>query len=152
MLIPTVLILCTGNSCRSHMAQGVLQSIVGDKLRVFSAGTEPAGYVHPLAIKVMQEIGIDISDHKSRHVDEYKGETIHAVMTVCGDAHENCPVFPGDVKRFHWGFRDPAKAVGTDEDILAEFRKVRDQIKMVFEVYGEGYLQGLKDGTYGPES
>ena len=135
---PTVLILCTGNSCRSHLAEGILRAAAGDSLNVQSAGSEPAGYVHPLAIQVMKEIGIDISTHCSKHMNEFLQQPIETVITVCGNADQACPMFPGQVNRYHWGFDDPTKAEGTDEEKLAVFRRVRDQIKMVFEAYAAG--------------
>ena len=123
-----ILILCTGNSCRSQMAQGILQSF--DKnIEVFSAGTEPAEKVHPKAIQVMAELGLDISKHFPKIVDEFLNTAWDFVITVCGDANENCPVFLGKVKsRLHIGFEDPANAKGTEAEILNEFRKIRDQI------------------------
>lgn len=135
---PTVLILCTGNSCRSHLAEGILQAAAGESLNVQSAGSKPAGYVHPLAIQVMQEIGIDVSGHRSKHLDEFLKQPIETVITVCGNADQACPMFPGQVNRHHWGFFDPVKAEGTDAEKLAVFRRVRDEIKMVFEAYAAG--------------
>ncbi len=134
----TVLILCTGNSCRSHLAEGVLQAVAGDVLDVQSAGSKPAGYVHPLAIRVMKEIGIDISGHRSKHLNEFLQRPIETVITVCGNADQACPTFPGQVNRYHWSFDDPAKAEGTEEHKLAVFRQVRDEIRKVFEAYGAG--------------
>lgn len=139
---PTVLILCTGNSCRSHMAEGILRQAAGNILNVQSAGSKPAGYVHPKAIEVLKEIGIDISGHHSKHMDEFLGQKVDTVITVCGNADQACPMFPGQVHRYHWGFDDPAHATGTDEEILGEFRRVRDQIKLVFEAYGAGLIRG----------
>jgi arsenate reductase len=133
-----VLILCTGNSCRSHIAEGILRNAAGDMLEVHSAGSNPAGYVHPLAIQVMKEIGIDISNHRSKHLKEFLNTQIETVITVCDNANENCPFFPGQVNRHHWSFEDPAKATGSEEEKLAVFRRVRDQIKMVFEAYAAG--------------
>lgn len=135
---PTVLILCTGNSCRSHLAEGILREATGDTLDVQSAGSKPAGYVHPLAIQVMKEIGIDISAHRSKHMNDFLQQQIETVVTVCGNADQACPMFPGQVNRYHWGFDDPAHAKGTDEEKLAVFRRVRDEIKMVFEAYAAG--------------
>lgn len=135
---PAVLILCTGNSCRSHLAEGILRHAAGDLLDVHSAGSKPAGYVHPLAIQVMREIGLDISHHHSKHLNEFIDRKIETVITVCGNADQVCPVFPGQVNRHHWGFVDPAHATGTEEEKLAVFRQVRDQIKMVFESYADG--------------
>jgi arsenate reductase len=139
---PTVLILCTGNSCRSHMAEGFLRSVAGDILDVQSAGSKPAGHVHPLAIKVMQEAGIDISHHQSKHLNQFLDRKIETVITVCGNADQVCPMFPGQVNRHHWGFVDPAHAVGSDEEILGIFRQVRDEIQRVFEAYGAGRRDG----------
>lgn len=139
---PTILILCTGNSCRSHMAEGILRRAAGDILDVQSAGSRPAGYVHPQAIAVMREIGIDISDHRSKHMDEFLNQKVDTVITVCGNADQACPMFPGQVHRHHWGFDDPAHATGTEEEVLAEFRRVRDQIRLVFEAYAAGVRQG----------
>ncbi|MGP8199150.1 MAG: arsenate reductase ArsC [Limisphaerales bacterium] len=135
---PTVLILCTGNSCRSHLAEGILRTAAGNLLNVQSAGSKPAGYVHPLAVQVMKEIGIDISAHRSKHMDEFLKQPVETVITVCGNADQACPMFPGQVNRYHWGFDDPAHATGTDEEKLAVFRRVRDEIKRVFEAYAAG--------------
>jgi arsenate reductase len=135
---PVVLILCTGNSCRSHLAEGILRAAAGDLLDVRSAGSKPAGYVHPKAIEVMREIGIDISGHRSKHLDEFLGRSVETVVTVCGNADQACPMFPGQVNRHHWGFDDPAHAVGSDEEQLAAFRRVRDEIRRVFEAYAAG--------------
>lgn len=135
---PTILILCTGNSCRSHLAEGLLRAAAGNQFNVQSAGSKPAGYVHPLSIKVMEELGIDISKHHSKHMDEFLKQEVETVITVCGNADQACPVFPGQVNRHHWPFVDPAHAKGTEEEILNVFRQVRDQIKMVFEAYADG--------------
>ena len=135
---PSVLILCTGNSCRSHMAEGILRAAAGDLVEVHSAGSKPAGYVHPKAIQVLREIGIDISGHTSKHMNEFLNRDIATVITVCGNADQACPVYPGQVNRYHWGFEDPAHAKGTDEEILVEFRRVRDQIGLVFKAYAAG--------------
>jgi arsenate reductase len=130
-----VLILCTGNSCRSQMAHGFLQSF--DKnLTVCSAGTEASGKLNPTAVKVMAEIGIDISQHTSDSVEMYLNEEWDYVITVCGGANENCPAFLGKVKtRLHIGFDDPSHATGTDEFIISEFYRVRDEIKVEFEKF-----------------
>lgn len=141
---PKVLILCTGNSCRSHMAEGILRNAAGDLFEVFSAGSKPAGYVHPKAIGVMQEIGIDLSEHTSKHLDQFLDVGIDTIITVCGNANDACPVFPGDVRRYHWGFEDPAHATGTDEEIATAFRTIRDQIKNTFEAYASGYREAAK--------
>ena len=140
---PTVLILCTGNSCRSHLAEGILRAAAGDLLDVQSAGSKPAGYVHPLAIEVMNEIGIDISQHRSKHLNEFLDRKIETVITVCGNADQACPIFPGQVNRHHWGFDDPAKAEGSDAEKLAVFRRVRDEIRRVFAAYAAGRKDGL---------
>jgi arsenate reductase (thioredoxin) len=134
----TVLILCTGNSCRSHLAEGILRAAMGDLIDVQSAGSKPAGYVHPLAIRVMKEMGIDISGHRSKHLHEFLDKPVETVITVCGNADQACPMFPGQVNRYHWGFQDPAHATGTEEEKLAVFRRVRDEIRMVFEAYAAG--------------
>jgi len=139
---PAVLILCTGNSCRSHLAEGILRAAAGDLLEVHSGGSKPAGYVHPLAIVVMREIGLDISNHHSKHLDEFKNQPIETVITVCGNADAACPMFPGQVNRHHWGFDDPAHAEGTEEEKLAVFRRVRDEIRRVFEAYAAGRRDG----------
>jgi arsenate reductase len=144
---PTVLILCTGNSCRSHLAEGILQQAAGDLMDVRSAGGKPAGFVHPLAIKVMAEIGIDISAHTSKHMQEFLHRPVSTVITVCGHVDQACPIFPGQVNRYHWRFEDPARATGTEEEILAVFRKVRDEIKRVFEPYALGYRDALKQAA-----
>ncbi len=127
-----ILVICTGNSCRSQMAEGFLKSF--DKsLEVFSAGTHPADKVNPNAVKVMKEIGIDISHHIPELVDQYIEEEWDYVITVCGGAKEVCPAFTGKVKnRLHIGFDDPADAVGTEEEVMAVYRRVRDEIKQGF--------------------
>jgi arsenate reductase len=127
-----VLILCTGNSCRSQMAHGWLQSF--DKsIEVYSAGTEPATQISSKAVKVMAEVGIDISKHYPKSVERYLNDKWDWVITVCGEANENCPVFAGDVKhRLHIGFDDPSHATGSDEFIWSEFERVRDEIKQEF--------------------
>jgi arsenate reductase (thioredoxin) len=142
---PTVLILCTGNSCRSHLAEGFLRAAAGDILDVQSAGSKPAGYVHPMAIKVMQEVGIDISQHTSKHMNQFLDQKIETVITVCGNADQACPMFPGQVNRHHWGFYDPAKAEGSEEEVLKVFREVRDEIKRVFNAYGAGRQNAVKN-------
>ncbi|HPW98347.1 MAG TPA: arsenate reductase ArsC [Flavobacterium sp.] len=130
-----VLILCTGNSCRSQMAHGFLQSF-DKKLQVFSAGTEPAKQINAKAVQVMLEIGIDISHHTPKHVEQYINETWDYVITVCGGANETCPAFFGTVKnRLHIGFEDPSEAIGTNEFIMSEFCRVRDEIKTEFQKF-----------------
>jgi arsenate reductase len=137
---PTILILCTGNSCRSHLAEGLLRAALNDAYVVASAGSKPAGYVHPLAVKAMAEIGIDISGHTSKHMDEFLNQEVETVITVCGNADQACPMFPGQLNRHHWGFDDPAHATGTEEEQMAVFRRVRDEIRRVFEAYAAGRL------------
>ena len=124
-----VLILCTGNSARSQMAEGLLRDIAGDRFDVVSAGTL-ASFVRPQAIAVMAEIGIDISGHRSKCLDEFFGQSFDYVITVCDNANETCPIFPGRAKRIHCSFDDPAEAVGTVAIQLALFRRVRDEIKI----------------------
>lgn len=123
-----VLFLCTGNSCRSQMAEAVVNTMLADEWLAMSAGTEPAGYVHPKALMVLNEIGID-HQGVSKSVDEYRSEPFDLVVTVCDDAAENCPVWLGPGKRVHLGFPDPAKAVGSETEILTAFRMVRDDIR-----------------------
>ena len=136
-----VLILCTGNSCRSQMAEGYLRSF-DPALQVFSAGTRPASRVHPKAVEVMREVGIDISDRKPKLVDQFLRDEFDYVITVCDNARETCPVFIGKVAhRLHIGFDDPAEAMGTDGQILKEFRRVRDEIGQQFKSFHEKRLQ-----------
>ena len=142
---PTVLILCTGNSCRSHMAEGILKSVAGESLNVQSAGSNPAGYVHPLAIKALGEIGIDISSNSSKHMNEFLEQDVETVITVCGNADQACPVYPGQVNRFHWPFFDPAKAEGSEEDIYEKFKTVRNEIQKVFTNYGKERIEELEN-------
>lgn len=123
-----VLILCTGNSARSQMAEGLLRHDGGEGFEVYSAGTI-ASFVRPQAIAAMEEIGIDISGHRSKSVDEFTGQEFDYVITVCDNAKESCPVFPGKTKRIHWSFYDPAEADGSDEEKLSVFRQVRDEIQ-----------------------
>ncbi len=132
-----VLIVCTGNSARSQMAEGLLRHEGGDRLEVYSAGTRPS-HVRPEAIAVMKEIGIDISGHRSKPVDEFTGQPVDLVITVCDSAKETCPVFPGQVKRLHWPFADPAAVNGTEAERLAAFRQVRDQIHARIMVFLDG--------------
>jgi len=122
-----VLFLCTGNSCRSQMAEAIVNARLGDVWEAYSAGTQPAGYVHPLALRALTEIGITHSG-RSKHADEYRGVPFDLVVTVCDDAAENCPVWLGQGKRVHLGFPDPAKATGTEDEVMAVFRQVRDDI------------------------
>ena len=145
---PTVLILCTGNSCRSHLAEGILRAVAGDFLDVTSAGSKPAGHVHPLAVQVMREIGVDISSHRSKHLDEFRSRPVETVITVCSHADQACPVFPGQVNRHHWPFDDPAHATGTDEERLAVFRRVRDEIRRAFTAYADRRRDEFKSRSH----
>jgi arsenate reductase (thioredoxin) len=129
-----VLILCTGNSARSQMAEGLLRHDAGDRFEIESAGTRP-GHVRPEAIAVMKEIGIDLSSHRSKHVDEFAGQAFDYVLTVCDNAKESCPIFPGQGNRIHRTFEDPAALAGSEQDRLALFRRVRDEIR--------AYLKGF---------
>ena len=130
-----ILILCTGNSCRSQMAEGFLKTF-DENIEVFSAGTDPSDEVHPKAIQVMQELGIDLTNNYPKSVDEFLDQEFDYVITVCGGAKENCPAFMGKVKnRLHIGFEDPADATGTEEEILIEFRNIRDEIQRDFEEF-----------------
>jgi arsenate reductase (thioredoxin) len=124
----TVLILCTGNSARSQMAEGLLRSLSGGSLEVHSAGTRPSR-VNPLAIEAMRELGIDISGHRSKSVGEFAGRSFDVVITVCDNARKSCPVFPGAPERIHWSYPDPATVEGTHEEKLQAFRRVRDGLK-----------------------
>lgn len=135
---PLVLVLCTGNSCRSHMAEAFLRTASGGVFEVASAGSKPAGYVHPLSIKAMAEVGIDISKHTSKHMNEFLNRTVNTVITVCGNADQACPIFPGQVNRYHWPFVDPAHAPGDETEQMKAFREVRDQMRPVFEAYAAG--------------
>jgi len=139
----SVLILCTGNSCRSHMAEGILRHLASDLFVVHSAGSKPSGYVHPLSIEVLGEIGIDISSHTSKHMDQFLDQQIDTVITVCGNADQACPSFPGQLNRYHWGFDDPADAEGSEEEIKAVFVRVRDEILMTLTAYVAGYREAL---------
>ena len=123
-----VLILCTGNSCRSQMAQVIWQQLGQDDWNAESAGSKPAGYVHPLAFKALEEIGLDISGLHSKSVDQFSGQKFDLAVTVCDHAKEACPVLPGVETTLHWPFEDPANATGSDEEKMDCFRRVRDQI------------------------
>ena len=131
-----VLILCTGNSCRSQMAEGILRHYGGDRFEVFSAGSQPCS-VNPIAIQVRQEIGIDISHHRSKHLDELRGQYFDVVITVCDYARDVCPVFPGGVTQVHWGFPDPPHEEEVTDKVIAEFRRVRDMIHKKFKRFAE---------------
>ena len=138
-----VLFLCTGNSCRSQMAEGWLRHLAGNRFESLSAGAKPAGYVHPLAVQVMRESGVEISQQVSKHIREFlppEGTPPDLIISVCGNAEKECPLFPGHVERWHWPFDDPFHAGGSDEQRLAEFRRVRDEIRAKIE-------SGLVAGT-----
>jgi arsenate reductase len=124
-----VLFLCTANSCRSQMAEGLLRSLAEKQFEVFSAGSKPTGKVHPLAIEAMCETGVDISRHESKSLNVFSGESFDYVITVCDNAREACPNLPGAAKQLHWSFDDPAHAAGTDEQKMRVFRRVRDEIR-----------------------
>ena len=141
---PLILILCTGNSCRSHLAEAILRAAAGDIIEVASAGSKPAGYVHPLALRALSEIGLDASAHHSKHLSEFLQRDVETVITVCGNADQVCPMFPGQMNRYHWGFDDPAHATGTEDEQFAVFRRVRDEIRRVFEAYAAGRRDGVK--------
>jgi len=136
-----ILILCTGNSCRSQMAQGFLQSF-DKRMQIFSAGTEPAARINPNAVKVMKEAGIDIGKNKPKNVDQFLNESWDYVITVCDDANESCPVFPGKVRnRLHMGFEDPSKVKGSYTEIMTAFYDVRNEIKDAFYELFESELK-----------
>lgn len=123
-----VLVLCTGNSCRSQMAEGLFRELSGGDWHAHSAGSKPAGYVHPLAVRAMQEVGVDLGAAESKSLDPYRDQDFDLVVTVCGNAAEACPTFPGAARLVHWPFEDPADATGDEEEQLVMFRTVRDQI------------------------
>ena len=141
---PLVLVLCTGNSCRSHLAEGFLRGASKGAFHVASAGSKPAGYVHPLAIKAMAEVGLDISGHTSKHLNEFLNQNVETVITVCGKADQVCPMFPGQVNRHHWPFDDPAHATGSEVEQMEVFRRARDEIRKVFEAYAAGRVDAAK--------
>ena len=130
-----VLILCTGNSCRSQMAEAFWENLGKGKWQSESAGSRPSGYVHPLAIQAMQELDINISANTSKSLDQFKHQPFDLVVTVCDNAKESCPVFPGAKETLHWPFDDPADATGTDEEKMIVFRRVRDEIKFKIQSY-----------------
>ena len=125
------------------MAEGILRDLAGDLFEVHSAGSNPAGYVHPKAIAALHEIGIDISGHHSKHLDAFIDAGIDIVITVCDNANESCPVFPGTIRRHHWGFDDPPKATRRGESEMDAFRRIRDEIHKVFAAYVDGYRDGI---------
>jgi len=137
---PLILVLCTGNSCRSHMAEAILRAASGGVFRVASAGSKPAGYVHPLSIRALAEIGIDLAGHTSKHMNLFLDQPVETVITVCGNADQVCPVYPGQANRYHWPFEDPAHAPGTEDEQMEVFRRVRDEIRRVFEAYARGRI------------
>jgi len=120
------------------MAEGILRNAASELIEVASAGSNPSGYVHPKAITVLDEIGIDISSHTSKHMNDFLDQDIHTVITVCGNADQECPTYPGQFHRHHWGFEDPAHAKGSEDEVMEVFRKVRNEIKLVFEAYAAG--------------
>ena len=134
-----ILVLCTGNSCRSQMAHGYLQKFAGNKAEVYSAGVETHG-VNPKAITIMKEDGVDISAHTSNNVDEYTGIDFDYVITVCDNAKEHCPYFPTKAHKFHYNFPDPAKVSGSEEEVMQEFKQVRDLIKEYSKAFIDKYL------------
>ncbi len=139
-----ILFLCTGNSCRSQMAEGWARALLGDRVEALSAGTDPHG-VNPLAIKAMAEVGVDLSDHRSKRLDACDPATIDLVVTVCGHADENCPVLPGRVRRVHRGFDDPprlARDAATEAEAMPHYRRVRDEIRAFVERELPGLLSG----------
>lgn len=135
---PLLLILCTGNSCRSQMAEGFLKELADDLLTVHSAGMKPEEKVHPLAVKVMEEIGIDISQNSCKHLNLYLDKKIDTLITVCDHADQSCPSLPSSVKRHHFSFPDPAEAIGTEAEKLQIFRQVRDDISKLMLAYIAG--------------
>lgn len=144
-----VLILCTGNSARSQMAEGLLRHLAGDRFEVFSAGSKPS-HVNPFAIEAMRQRGIDISGQRSKHLSEYLDQPFDFVITVCDNAAETCPIFPGKAQRIHWSFPDPAAAQGSDAEILAAFVRVRDDLEAQFSAWVQDSLP--KASSPAPES
>ncbi len=134
-----VLILCTGNSARSQMAEGLLRHDAGNVCEVFSAGTKPS-HVRPEAITVMREVGIDISGHRSKSVDEFAGQDFDYVITVCDNAKEICPIFPAKTKRIHWSIEDPAAVQGFEEERLTAFCRVRDELRARLQIFAKGEM------------
>jgi arsenate reductase (thioredoxin) len=133
-----VLFLCTGNSCRSHIAEGWLRHLAGERYESLSAGARPAGFVHPLAVKVMAEVGVDISGHTSKSLDSFTGQHLDYLITVCDNAAQTCPNYSGADQIVRWSFEDPAHVTGTAEEKLRVFRRVRDEIKEQIQ----GFLNG----------
>ena len=137
-----VLILCTGNSARSQMAEGLLRHDAGNTYEVFSAGTKPT-HVRPEAIDVMREVGIDISGHRSKSVDEFGGQDFDYVITVCDNAKESCPIFPAKTKRIHWSIEDPAAVQGSQEQTLTAFRRARDELRARLQAFAQSQVEKL---------
>ena len=123
------------------MAEGILRHLAADLFEVHSAGSQPAGYVHPMAIAALKELDIDIAHHSSKHLDQFLAQSIDTVVTVCGNAEQVCPTFPGQHNRYHWGFDDPAHAEGSEEEVMAVFRRVRDEIYLTLQAYVQGYRE-----------
>nr|WP_232093073.1 arsenate reductase ArsC [Gimesia panareensis] len=134
-MMKRVLILCTGNSCRSQMAEELWESLGKGEWEAESAGSKPSGYVHPLAIEAMRELEIDLSENTSKHLDQFTEQQFDLVVTVCDNAKESCPVFSGATQTLHWPFDDPADATGTDEEKMKTFRRVRDEIKTKIQTF-----------------
>jgi thioredoxin type arsenate reductase len=150
----TILFLCTGNSCRSQMAEGLMNKLSGDHFEAFSAGSRPAGYVHTKAIDTMEAMGVDISHNTSKSIDTFSGQLFNFVITVCDNAKEECPIFPGEPVTAHWGFEDPAKVDGDDEHISNEFRRIAVEIERRIRLFLAlpedklselDYLQAVRD-------
>jgi arsenate reductase len=151
-----ILVLCTGNSARSQMGEGLFREVGGSGYQVFSAGTRPS-HVRPEAIAVMREIGIDISRHRSKSVDEFAGQEFDFVVTVCDSARDQCPVLPGAAKRIHWSLEDPAAVGGTEEERLAAFRRIRDQLREHVKAFVDERAQRSRKietprNEFGPET
>ena len=140
-----VLFLCTGNSCRSQMAEGLINRDFVGRIEAFSAGTEPHG-LNPKAVQAMAELGIDISGNSSDHIDKYEGQSFDYVITLCGDANERCPLFFGGVRRIHIGFDDPPRATGSVEEVMGVYRRVRDEIREQLGAFFRKELAGEKPG------
>jgi len=136
MIKPRVLFVCTENACRSQMAEGSLRHEAGAAFEVFSAGTKPT-QVRPEAVAVMREAGIDISGHRSKSVDEFEGQDFDFVITVCDNAKQSCPIYPAKTKRIHWSIEDPAAVQGSEEEILAAFRRIRDELRLRLQRFAE---------------
>ena len=136
MIKPRVLFVCTENACRSQMAEGLLRHEAGAAFEVFSAGTKPT-QVRPEAVAVMREAGIDISGHRSKSVDEFEGQDFDFVITVCDNAKQSCPIYPAKTKRIHWSIEDPAAVQGSEEEILAAFRRIRDELRLRLQRFAE---------------